>query len=200
MITVGVGDVTTLVGQVGDRDSPSLRVRASTLNIFGNLVASEPPERDLGLIPEHSSDATASLVERAASTSLEILDGTTGIIICRGRTLETKWVSKKTLRLITILALVPSGDVRVYLTFPVACTGVQCVLVGRCRVHVLDNVNLMGWEGCRSTWLFMRDQKQRNPLTSPLSGQLGLEGRGYGSTYHQEQRWMVNEPKGCRRK
>ena len=113
VVTESVGDVTTLVGPVSNRDSPGCRVRGSTLNISGDLVAPEPPDRDLSLIPEHSGDTTASDIKRTTSTSLEIVDGTTGVVPVRAHALETEGVSEETLWLRAVLVLVPSGDVRV---------------------------------------------------------------------------------------
>ena len=80
MITEGIGNVTTLVGPVSNRNSPSFWVRISILNVLGDLVAFKPPERDLSLVPEHSDDTATSLIERTTSASLEIVDGTTGVV------------------------------------------------------------------------------------------------------------------------
>ena len=142
VITEGVGDVTSFVRPVSDGDSPSVRVGVSTLDILGDLVTLEPPERDLSLVPEHSEDTTASLIEQRTSASLEIVDGTTGVAFVRTLTPETEWVSEEALWLRTVLVPVPCTSVRVQLAFP-AGAGVQGVLVERCLVHVLDDVNLM---------------------------------------------------------
>jgi len=117
VITEGVGDITTLVGPISDRNSPVLRVRVSVLDILGDLVTLEPPERDLSLVPEHNDDTTVLLVERTASASLEIVDGTTGIMTVRALTHNTKGVSKVTLWLRTVSILVPRGNVGVQFAF-----------------------------------------------------------------------------------
>lgn len=142
VITEGVGDITTLVGPIGNRDSPSLRVGVSGLDILWDLVTLEPPERDLSLVPEHSDDTTASGVEGFTSTSFKIVDCTTSVVAVRTLALETKGFSEVTRWLRTVLVPIPRGGVRVQLAFS-AGTSVQRVLIDCCRVHVLYYINLM---------------------------------------------------------
>lgn len=80
MVTEDVGNVTSLIRPVGNRDPPSVRVGVFILDILGDLVTSEPPERDLSLIPEHNDDTTTSLVEQSTSASFEIVDGTACVV------------------------------------------------------------------------------------------------------------------------
>lgn len=51
-------------------------------------------------------------------------------------------------------------------------TGVECVLVVRCRVHVLDEVDLVRMRV--SSDGDGRAKERKNDLTSPFSGQLSL--------------------------
>jgi len=111
VITEGFGNVTTLVGPVSNRDSPSLRVGISILNILRDLVTFKPPERDLSLVPEHSDDTATSLIERTTSASLEIVNGTTGVVTVRALALETEGVAEVTLWLRAVLVPVPGGGV-----------------------------------------------------------------------------------------
>jgi hypothetical protein len=97
MITEGLGDITALVGPVSNRDSPGFGIGIPILNILRDLVTLEPPERDLSLVPEHSDDTSASHIEWSASASLEIVDGTTGVVTVRALAPETKGVSEVSL-------------------------------------------------------------------------------------------------------
>jgi len=188
VITEGVGDITTLVGPVGNRDSPRLRVGVSILDILRDLAALEPPERDLSLVPEHSNDPTAGRVEGFASTPFKIVDRTAGVVSARALALETKGVSEVSLWLRAVLVLIPGGNVRVQLAFS-AGASVQRVLIDCCRVHILDDINLMKWFRCGSARQFIR--VPRNPLTSPLFGHCGLQGRLFGSAYASKTRVEV---------
>lgn len=60
MITESIGDITTLAGPVSDGDPPGIGVGVPALDILRDLVTVEPPDRDLGIIPEHSENTTAS--------------------------------------------------------------------------------------------------------------------------------------------
>ena len=111
VITEGLGDITTLVGPVSNGDSPSFRVGIFILNILGDLVTFEPPERDLSLVPEHNDDTATSRVEWRTSASLEIVNGTTGVVTVRALAIEAKGVSKITLWLRAVLAPIPSGGI-----------------------------------------------------------------------------------------
>ena len=93
VVTEGAGDVTALVGPVSNRGSPSLGVGVSGLNVVGDLVASEPPERDLSLVPEHNDDTTVGLVERITSASVNVVDTTTGVSAVGALALETERTS-----------------------------------------------------------------------------------------------------------
>jgi hypothetical protein len=44
MVMEGIGDIATLVGPVGNRCSPSIRVGVSTLDILRDLAALESPD------------------------------------------------------------------------------------------------------------------------------------------------------------
>ena len=111
MITEGLGDITSLVGPVSNGDSPSFGVGIFILNILGDLVTFEPPERDLSLVPEHSDDTATSRIEWSTSASLEVVNGTTSVVTVRALAIETKGVSDITLWLRAVLALVPSGGI-----------------------------------------------------------------------------------------
>ena len=97
VITEGASNVTALAGPVSNRDSPGLGVGVSSLNVTGDLVAPEPPERDLSLVPEHDNNTTVGLVKRIASTSLNIVDATTGVCTVSALALETKLLPGETL-------------------------------------------------------------------------------------------------------
>ena len=93
VITEGASDVAALVGPISNRGSPSIGVWVSSLDVVGDLIAPEPPERHLSLVPEHSDDTTAGLVERITSASIKIVDATTGVSTVRALALKTKGVS-----------------------------------------------------------------------------------------------------------
>jgi len=111
VITEGFSDIATLVGPVSNGDSPSFGVGIFILNILGDLVTREPPERDLSLVPEHSDDTATSRIEWSTSASLEIVNGTAGVVTVRALAIEAKGVSEVTLWLRAVLAPVPSGDI-----------------------------------------------------------------------------------------
>jgi len=93
MITEGASDIAAPAGPVSNRDSPSLGVGVSSLNVVGDLVTPEPPECDLSLVPEHSNDASVDLVERITSASVKIVDTTTGVSTVSALALETERIS-----------------------------------------------------------------------------------------------------------
>lgn len=93
VIAEGAGNVTTLVGPVSNRDSPSLGIGVPSLYVVGDLVAPEPPERDLSLVPEHSNYTSVGLVERITSASVKIVDATTSVSTVSALALKTKGVS-----------------------------------------------------------------------------------------------------------
>ena len=97
VITKGVGDITGLVGPVSDGDSPTARIGVSALNVLWDAGAFKPPERDLGIVPEHGDDTATSSIERTTSASREIGNGTAGVVTVRTRAVETKSVSEVTL-------------------------------------------------------------------------------------------------------
>lgn len=97
VITEGVGDITTLVGPVSNRDPPSFRVGVPTLDILWDLVTLKPPKRDLGVVPKHSDGTATSLIERTTSASIEIVNGTTGVVTVGALALKTKGASEVTL-------------------------------------------------------------------------------------------------------
>ena len=107
VVMEGARDVTALVRPVSNGSPPSVGVGISSLNVVGDLVAPEPPERDLSLVPEHSNDASAGLVERITGTPVKVVDATTGVGAIGALALKTKGVSRETLRLIG------SGRIRV---------------------------------------------------------------------------------------
>jgi len=142
VIAERIGDITALVGPVGNRDPPIIRVRVLILNVLGDLVTLKPPERDLSFVPEHNDDTAASLVEQITGTSLEIVYTATGVVTVRALALETKGVPKITLWLGTVRVRVPRGGVGVQLAF-FARTAVQRVLIYFCLIDVLNDINLM---------------------------------------------------------
>jgi len=79
VILEGAGDVTALAGPESYGDPPVTGIGVSTLDILRDLVSVKPPKRDLRVVPEHSENATATSVEWAASTPLEIAHGTTSV-------------------------------------------------------------------------------------------------------------------------
>jgi len=113
VITEGVGDIATLVGPVSDGDSPSFGVGIFILDVLRDLATLKPPQRDLSVVPKHSDDTTAGLVERAPSASLEIRNGAAGVVTVRALAFETKGISEVTLGLRAILVPVPSCGVGV---------------------------------------------------------------------------------------
>ena len=148
MTAEGIADITALGRPISHGDSPGSRIRVSTLDILGDLTTIKPPERNLGIIPKHSENATASGIEWTASTSLEIGNSTTGVIAARTHTLKTEGVPEVTLGLRAAFVCVPRTSVGVQLAI-YAGTGMESVLVCCSLVHVLDDIDLMGWVGCR---------------------------------------------------
>lgn len=95
------------------------------------------------IVPEHSENATAAGVERVTSASLEIGHSATGVVTVGTHALGTEGISEVSLWLRTVLGPVLRAGVGVQLAVS-AGTSVERVLIGGCRVHVLDDIDLMG--------------------------------------------------------
>jgi len=106
VVAEGVGDITTLARPVGNRNSPCFRVGVSCLDVLWDLVTLKSPKGDLSLVPKHSDDTTTSLIERTTSTTLEIVNGTTGVVAVGALAVKTEGASEETLWLRAVLILV----------------------------------------------------------------------------------------------
>ena len=78
--TEGVGNIASGAGPVSHGDPPIIGVGIAACNVLRDLVALEPPDRELRIVPEHCENTSASGVKRATGAALEVAHGTTGVV------------------------------------------------------------------------------------------------------------------------
>lgn len=144
-------DIARLVGPVSDRGSPRIRVRIAVLDILRDLVPLESPDSNVCLIPEHGVDTTSSHVERLASASLDVGEGTTGVVTGGALAFGVDGGSEEALGCRAICTLVLGSDVRVHPANGIA-TGVESVLVKIVRVDVFEDIDLRGKDWNHNVW------------------------------------------------
>ena len=135
-----------------------------------DLVPLEPPDGNVRGVPKHGINATGSHIEGGTSASLDVGEGTTGIVTTRAPALSREWCSEETLVRRAVRALVFGSNVGVHLANrPTA--GMKGVLVEIVGVDVFEDIDL---RGNVSIGMCGRNEEEM-VITSPLSGQPGLE-------------------------
>jgi hypothetical protein len=149
-------DVTRLISPAGDWGSPTIRVRASILNILRDVPTCEHPKGQFRLIPEHNDHTPTASVERRTSTSIKALDTASIVASISTSTFATKRISIKV-------------GTRRHLTYGLA-SSVEGDLVRLIIIDILDYVDLEKVElrvSEAGEWVTIK-------RTSPPSGHDGL--------------------------
>lgn len=108
-----------------------------------DLTPLEPPDSNVGGIPKHSVNTTSGHIERMTSASIDIGEGTTGVVSSRAPALGRERGSEETLGGRAIRALVLGSDVGVHLAnCPV--TSMESVLVEVVGVDIFEDIDLKG--------------------------------------------------------
>lgn len=166
VITEGVGNIAARARPESGRDPPVSGVGVSTGDILRDLATLEPPDRNLRIVPEHGENTTAGRVEGCTSAAIEIAHGATGVITVRAHALSAEGVAEVALGLRTVFVPVFGAGVGVQ-SAASAGTSVQRVLIDGCRVHVFDDIDLVGGFGFSVSVDVFTRRRKTGAIVSP---------------------------------